>query len=55
MTLALIDTAPEGSDWIHELNYDGYPTSSSSRGDRRAYSRRGHDWSHLYVSILEIA
>lgn len=53
MMPALVDTAPEGSDWIHELKYDGYRTQLAlNGGDRHAYTRRGHDWSHLYASIL---
>src|SRR4051812_47078096 len=56
MMPALVDAAPEGSDWIHELKYDGYRTQLAlNGGDRRAYTRRGHDWSHLYRSILETA
>jgi bifunctional non-homologous end joining protein LigD len=54
MMPALVDEAPEGSDWIHELKYDGYRTELALNGDdRRAFTRRGHDWSHLYGSILD--
>jgi bifunctional non-homologous end joining protein LigD len=56
MMPALVDLAPEGPDWIHELKYDGYRTQLVLNGnDRRAYTRRGHDWSHLYASILGAA
>lgn len=52
---ALVDAAPEGSQWIHELKYDGYRTQLAIDGeDRRAYTRRGHDWTHLYGSILDV-
>jgi bifunctional non-homologous end joining protein LigD len=56
MLPALVDQAPAGPDWIHELKYDGYRTQLAlSGGDRRAYTRRGHDWSHLYGAILDVA
>jgi bifunctional non-homologous end joining protein LigD len=56
MMPALVNSAPEGADWIHELKYDGYRTQLVlNRGDRRAYTRRGHDWSHLYAPILAVA
>ncbi|HEY0413232.1 MAG TPA: DNA ligase D [Allosphingosinicella sp.] len=56
MMPALVEEAPEGSNWIHELKYDGYRTQLVIDGeDRRAYTRRGHDWSHLYGSILDVA
>jgi bifunctional non-homologous end joining protein LigD len=54
MMPALADAAPEGDQWIHELKYDGYRTQLAlSGGERRAYTRRGHDWSHLYAPILD--
>ena len=56
MTPALADKAPEGSKWIHELKYDGYRTQLAiAAPDRHAYTRRGHDWSHLYSSLLDSA
>jgi bifunctional non-homologous end joining protein LigD len=56
MMPALVDSAPEGPDWIHELKYDGYRTQLAlNGGNRRAYTRRGHDWSHLYASVLAAA
>jgi bifunctional non-homologous end joining protein LigD len=54
MMPALVDAAPQGDRWIHELKYDGYRTQLAVSGaDSRAFTRRGHDWSHLYSSILE--
>ena len=50
MTPALADNAPEGSNWIHELKYDGYRTQLAlSRGDRHAYTRRGHEGIHVVL------
>jgi bifunctional non-homologous end joining protein LigD len=56
MMPALVETAPEGPQWIHELKYDGYRTQLALSGaDRHAYTRRGHDWSHLYAELLNTA
>jgi bifunctional non-homologous end joining protein LigD len=56
MLPALADSAPQGPGWIHEVKYDGYRTQIALNiDDRRAYTRRGHDWSHLYGSILDVA
>lgn len=56
MMPALVDEAPEGSNWIHELKYDGYRTQLAIDGEeRRAYTRRGHDWSELYRPLIEAA
>jgi bifunctional non-homologous end joining protein LigD len=52
----LVDKAPEGSNWIHEIKYDGYRTELIIEGGiARAYTRRGYDWSHKYVRIVEAA
>ena len=56
MLPGLVDSAPAGDDWIHELKYDGYRTQLIiDRGEARAFTRRGHDWSHLYGAIIEAA
>ncbi|MER9937373.1 DNA ligase D [Mesorhizobium sp. M0088] len=52
----LVATAPEGSEWIHEIKYDGYRTELiMQRGKARAFTRRGYDWSHRYRRIVEAA
>lgn len=52
----LVDSAPEGDGWLHEIKYDGYRTQLHIRhGDGRAFTRNGHDWSHLYRLILDRA
>jgi bifunctional non-homologous end joining protein LigD len=41
----LVDEAPTGDAWLHELKLDGYRLVAEVRGKRVAlYSRRGHDW-----------
>ncbi|RUW63816.1 DNA ligase D [Mesorhizobium sp. M7A.F.Ca.US.008.03.1.1] len=52
----LVATAPEGSDWIHEIKYDGYRTELIiERSKARAFTRRGYDWSHRYRRIVQAA
>jgi bifunctional non-homologous end joining protein LigD len=49
-------TPPEGEGWIHEIKHDGYRTIVAiDRGNVRAFSRRGHDWSEQYRRIVEAA
>jgi ATP-dependent DNA ligase len=56
MEPCLAEEAPEGTNWIHELKYDGYRTQLAIRpGGLRAYTRRGHDWSELYRPLIEAA
>ena len=45
MMPTLVESPPEGDDWIHEIKYDGYRTIVAIDGvDTRAYTRNGHDW-----------
>jgi len=56
MQPTLVDAAPEGHDWIHEIKYDGYRTELLLNGaDSRAFTRNGHDWSDKYRLILDRA
>ncbi|HEX2055095.1 MAG TPA: non-homologous end-joining DNA ligase, partial [Nitrospiraceae bacterium] len=41
----LMDKAPEGSEWVHELKYDGYRMLCSLRDGRaKLFTRNGNDW-----------
>src|SRR3954453_1250553 len=52
----LVDNPPEGSDWIHEVKHDGHRTVVSvDRGEARAYTRKGFDWSDRYPGITSSA
>ena len=53
-TLAtLVDEAPTGDDWIHEVKFDGYRmVSRIDHGDVRIYSRNGKDWTSVLPSIV---
>jgi bifunctional non-homologous end joining protein LigD len=52
----LVDRPPEGDAWIHEIKYDGYRTEPIiDRGEARAFTRRGFDWTEKYRPIVEAA
>jgi bifunctional non-homologous end joining protein LigD len=52
----LADQPPEGDGWIHEVKFDGYRTELIvARGEARAFTRNGHDWSRKYGPIVEAA
>ena len=47
---------PTGSDWLHEVKYDGYRMMVIRDGDRvRLLTKCGHDWSSRYPFIVETA
>lgn len=50
----LAGSPPEGDSWQHEIKYDGYRTQVVIDGpDLRAFTKRGHDWSSHYQTILQ--
>jgi bifunctional non-homologous end joining protein LigD len=53
-TLAtLVDSAPPGDDWIHEIKFDGYRMIGRiDRGDVRVYSRNGKEWTSALPSVV---
>jgi bifunctional non-homologous end joining protein LigD len=45
-----VDAPPEGSDWIHEIKWDGYRAQVHIDGPRIIiYSRKGFDWTTVRV------
>jgi bifunctional non-homologous end joining protein LigD len=47
---------PTGTDWLHEVKYDGYRIIVQREGKRvRLFTRNGHDWSGRYPLITEAA
>ena len=45
----LVDEAPAGNDWLHEIKYDGYRMDARLDGGRiQLLTRTGLDWSHRY-------
>ncbi len=52
----LVDAAPEGDGWWHELKYDGYRIGCAiERGRVRLESRRGNDWTDKFPEVCSAA
>jgi DNA ligase D-like protein (predicted ligase) len=48
----LVDAAPDGPEWLHEIKYDGYRMHARlERGAVRLLTRTGLDWTHKYPAI----
>jgi DNA ligase D-like protein (predicted ligase) len=48
----LVDQAPEGPQWLHEIKFDGYRMHARlDRGTVRLLTRTGLDWTHKYPAI----
>src|SRR6516165_6330511 len=48
----LVDVAPEGDRWLHEIKYDGYRMHARlDRGRVKLLTRTGLDWTHKYPAI----
>ena len=48
----LVDEAPAGDEWIHEMKYDGYRLHVALEdGKARVLTRRGADWTERFPSI----
>lgn len=52
----LVSDAPEGSDWLSELKYDGYRTLIAiAGGEARIFTRNGKDWTDKFPGIAQAA
>src|SRR5438270_4577380 len=52
----LVKEAPDGSDWLHEIKFDGYPMHARlDRGSVRLLTRTGLDWRRKYPAIASAA
>ena len=48
----LVDEAPNGPQWLHEIKFDGYRMHARlGRGAVRLLTRTGLDWTHKYPAI----
>lgn len=48
----LVDHAPRGDAWVHEIKFDGYRTLAHVRGGKiRLITRGGKDWTARYAEI----
>ena len=50
----LVDAAPEGDAWLHEIKYHGYRMHARlDRGAVKLLTRTGLDWTHKYPAIAK--
>jgi ATP-dependent DNA ligase len=50
----LVDKAPDGPDWLHELKLDGYRMHARlDGGGVQILTRRGNDWTDKYPAIAK--
>jgi DNA ligase D-like protein (predicted ligase) len=51
----LVDEAPTGKEWLHEIKYDGYRMHARIDGDKiQLLTRTGLDWSPRYKRTIEV-
>lgn len=56
MLPTLVSKPPDGDEWLHEIKYDGFRTQIVINQEaRRAFTRRGFDWSDRYASVIGAA
>jgi bifunctional non-homologous end joining protein LigD len=52
----LVDHVPSGSQWLHEIKYDGYRALVAfGGGTAKAWTRNGLDWSDRFAPIVAAA
>ncbi len=52
----LVDSVPTGSDWLHEVKYDGYRALIAIGGGKaKVFTRSGLDWTDKFAAIAEVA
>jgi bifunctional non-homologous end joining protein LigD len=50
----LVENAPGGSDWLHEIKFDGYRMHARlDAGRAQILTRRGNDWTDKYPAIAK--
>src|SRR6516165_162518 len=50
----LVENAPDGPDWLHEIKFDGYRMYARLDGGRvQILTRRGNDWTEKYPVIAK--
>jgi ATP-dependent DNA ligase len=50
----LVDQAPEGEQWLHEIKFDGYRMHARlDHGAACLLTRTALDWTHKYPAIAE--
>lgn len=49
----LVDSVPQGRQWLHEIKFDGYRALVAAKGkDVRIYTRSGLDWSEKFAPLI---
>lgn len=49
----LVDSVPEGRQWLHEIKFDGYRALIAAKGkDIRVFTRSGLDWSEKFSPLI---
>ncbi|MGK2909365.1 MAG: DNA ligase D [Sphingobium sp.] len=52
----LVDHVPTGSNWMHEIKFDGYRCLLSVAGEKvKIFTRTGLDWTDRFTSVAEEA
>jgi bifunctional non-homologous end joining protein LigD len=52
----LVEQPPGGSDWVHEVKFDGYRMQMRvENGKARLFTRKGLDWSDKFAAIAKAA
>jgi bifunctional non-homologous end joining protein LigD len=50
----LVDSVPEGRNWIHEIKFDGYRALVAAAGEQvRIYTRSGLDWTDKFRAMAD--
>jgi ATP-dependent DNA ligase len=50
----LVEKAPDGPDWLHEIKFDGYRMHARLDGGRvQILTRRGNNWTEKYPAIAK--
>jgi bifunctional non-homologous end joining protein LigD len=50
----LVDAAPAGNQWMHEIKFDGYRALVAAAGAKVVvYTRNGHDWTEKFEPLAE--
>jgi|SRR6516162_1542642 ATP-dependent DNA ligase len=51
----LVETAPDGSEWVHEIKFDGYRMHARFDAGRVQFlTRRANDWTDKYPAIAKL-
>lgn len=51
----LVDSAPAGDDWLHEVKLDGYRLLAKlTNGKVQLLTRNGKDWTHRFAELAEV-